>query len=147
LSKAGEERGELDISAVMEQLAILRRSIERLEALINELSSMLEDLRRSREAIDKISEAGETEALVPLSSRGAVFAKSMITDSKRFIVHLGGDVYGEMGPEEAMKLLLGLEGEISASLNKLASQYNKEVEQYNALQQVLAAAQRREKQG
>ncbi len=136
-----QEKIVVDLGAIMEQLALLRRSIERLQALVNELSSMIEDLRRAREAVDTIASRGKPEVLVPLSSRGAVFAKAKIISSEKFVVHLGGDVYGELGPEETSKILLKLEGETSASLSRLTAQLNKELEQYNALQQILAAAQ------
>ena len=143
-NKSGDKQIVIDVGAVMEQLAVLRRSIERLEALVNELSSMVEDLRKTREAIDRLTRTSSPEVLVPLSNRGAVFAKARITDTEKFIVHLGGDVYGEITPEEAMNMLLELEGETNTSLNKLASQLNKEIEQYQALQQILAEAQRRQ---
>ncbi len=144
MSTGEEKKVVVSLNTIIEQLELLRRSIERLQALINELSEVLEDLRRAREAIDKLSGSKEPEALVPLSTRGAVFAKARITDTEKFMVHLGGDVYGELGPKEAMDALLKLEGETSSSLNKLVAELNKEVEQYNALQQILVAAQKQQ---
>ncbi len=138
-----EKKGQVvSLDELLQQAALLRDSIERLQVVLNEYASLAADYRAARDAIDAMSRGeGEVEFLAPLNSRRSVLGYSRLVRKDAFIIHVGGDVFVELPPEPAARLLVELEGEANKIVEQLNTELRRQVEQYSYIQALLAQVQ------
>lgn len=138
-----DKRGQVvSLDELLQQAALLRDSIERLQAVLNEYASLAADYRAARDAIDAMSRGeGEVEFLAALNPRRSVLGYSRLVRRDVFIIHVGGDVFVELPPEQAARLLVELEGEASKVVEQLNTELRRQVEQYSYIQTLLAQIQ------
>lgn len=137
-----KQKPTVSLDELLQQAALLRESIERLQVVLNEYASLAADYRAARDAIDAMSRSeGEVEFLAPLNSRRSVLGYSRLSKKDAYIIHVGGDIFVELPPEQAAKLLVELEGEANRIVEQLNAELRRQVEQYSYIQALLAQVQ------
>ena len=127
------------IQRLAQDIGRVEEYIRNLQQAANTLLSELEDVRLSREALERLKNYDDDEILFNLARRGHIYIPGKInSENKKVIAHIGGEYLMEMDIDQALKILIDKEGDIKNALNKVNQDMQEAVKLHQSLQQKLA---------
>lgn len=122
------------------QFQILDSNLKVLQERMGVLTTRIDELQKTKTAIDTLNVSKPTKAMIPLGSGNFVFGK--IDDAENIIVGAGAGVAIKKNKKEAMGILESRIGELENSLRGLTGQSQLIVEQLEKLQSEIEKLQK-----
>ncbi len=130
-------RLEQAVRQLAEQLEELKSYIEIAQNRVSSITSEIEELRASYEALTWLEKRSSNETLIALDRRGYAFVKVLIPDQEKVFVSLGRDYVVELPIDKAKSILSAREKELMAALRDAEADLRKLLELYNQLNRKL----------
>jgi len=136
---------QVDPTVIVAQIQALREQANRVQAFIAQLSSMRDNVVKSKEALEALKKG--VESFIAYLDPGLNVAISVANNSGGTVfVNIGFNIYAKVGIDKAIEILSERErvlsrniGEANKQLNELVNLHN----QYQALLQSIVEQQRR----
>jgi len=122
------------------QFQILDTNLKVFQERVKVLADRIDDLQKTKTAIDNLKVSKTTKAMIPLGSGNFVFGS--IDDGENIIVGAGAGVAIKKKKEEAIEILESRIGELENSLRALTGQSQIIVEQLEKLQSEIEKLQK-----
>lgn len=114
------------------QFQILDANLKVLQERMGVLTTRIDELQKTKTAIDNLKLSKSTKAMIPLGSGNFVFGR--IDDTENIIVGAGAGIAIKKKKKEAIEILDSRIGELENSLRDLTGQTQAIVEQLEKLQ-------------
>ena len=113
------------------ELQYYQSQAQEIEKQISQVAALLQENEASLAALDAVSKAGSAETLSPIGT--GVFVKMKISDSKKFLVDIGGRIIAEKSAEETHAILETRKKNAESMLQKLEKSFEEAARRIQAL--------------
>ncbi len=133
----------VSLEDLLAQADALRKEIDALQKLRDEIAESLNAARSAKEAINLIKGQGK-DLLLSADRRGFVLLKVTEIPSSKVLVNLGLGYYAEIEPDQASKILDEREEQLNKSLQDITARLNNAVNAYTQIAEILNRAQQQQ---
>lgn len=133
----------ISLDAILARLDELRNYIAALQTQVNNLTQELTELQLALSSMRSLDEVkSDTDVLIALDRLGAVLVPGRISPSwkDRVLVNIGGNYYARVDRSVAEKIISRRIGSVQNVLRLRQQELNRAINEYNYLQQIVAAA-------
>ncbi|MFA6048506.1 MAG: prefoldin subunit alpha [Candidatus Micrarchaeia archaeon] len=127
-----------DASRIAYELQYYQSQAQEMEKQLSQVGALLQENEASLAALDAIIASGNAETLSPIGT--GVFVKMKISDSKKFLVDIGGRIIAEKTAEEARAVLEARKKNAEGMMQKLEKNFEEIARRMQALSSAQQAA-------
>ncbi|MEM3863904.1 MAG: prefoldin subunit alpha [Metallosphaera sp.] len=136
----------VSLEDLLAQADALRKSIDALQKLRDEVYESLNSVKSSKDAINLLKAQGK-DLMLSADRRGYVLLRVNEIPISKVLVNLGLGYYAEIEPDQASKILDEKEDELNKSLQDITQRLNKALEEYTQIAEFLNRAQQSQSSG
>ncbi|WP_240938777.1 prefoldin subunit alpha [Metallosphaera hakonensis] len=130
----------VSLEDLLAQADALRKEIDALQKLRDEIYESLNSVKSAKEAINLIKGQGK-DLMLSADRRGFILLTVTEIPASKVLVNLGLGYYAEMAPEHASKILDEREDQLNKSLQEVTNRLNTSVNAYSQIAEILNRAQ------
>lgn len=146
MSDTGEQRTVITLEDLLAQAEALRREIEALQKLRDELMESLNSVKSAKEAISSLK-VTPNDLMMSADRRGFVLLRVKEIPISKVLVNLGLGYYAEVEPEAAVKILDSREDQLNKGIQEVNSRLNTVVNAYAQITEIINRAQQQAQKG
>jgi prefoldin, archaeal alpha subunit/eukaryotic subunit 5 len=146
MSETGEQRTVVTLEDLLAQAEALRREIEALQKLRDELTESLNSVKNAKEAINSLKTQSK-DLMLSVDKRGFILLRVTEIPISKVLVNLGLGYYAEIEPDAATKILDSREEQLNKGIQEVSSRLNTVVNAYAQISEIINRAQEQAQKG